>query len=109
MLKKTLTALMAVSALSMALPATAQAGWFSSDKAAHGCHHEKGPREGLRELKLSDTQKQQIREVRREQRESFRVKMNGILTPEQRIIAAKHEAKRKAMREERREHHDDKK
>lgn len=107
MLKKTLFVVMTASALSIAIPA--QAGWFSSDKAAHGCHHEKGPRDGLRELKLSDTQKQQIREVRREQRESFRVKMNVILTPEQRIIAAKHEVKRKAMREERREHHDDKK
>ena len=100
MLKKTLTALMAVSALSMALPATAQAGWFSSDKAAHGCHHEKGPREGMRELKLTDTQKQQMRDIHREQRQAFREKMHTILTPEQREIAAKHEAKRKAHRDE---------
>lgn len=118
MIKKTLTALVAVSALSMTVPATAHAGWFSSgpEKTEQGCKHDKGdqhgPRDemrGMRELKLTDKQKQQVRAIHREQRDSFRKKMDSILTPEQRAIAAKHEAKREAKREERREQYGDKK
>lgn len=118
MLKKTLTALVAASALSMAIPATAQAGWFSSgpEKAEQGCKHEKGdkkgPRDemrGMRELKLTDKQKEQVREIHREQRDTFHKKMDAILTPDQRAIAAKHEAERQEKRDDRREHRDDKK
>lgn len=117
MMKKTLTALIAVSALSMAVPATANAGWFSSspEKTEQGCKHEKrdksprGEMQGMRDLKLTDKQKQQVREIRLEQRDTFHKKMDAILTPEQRAIAAKHEAKRKEMREERRDNREDKK
>ncbi|MEO6698278.1 MAG: hypothetical protein ABIM24_02710 [Paraperlucidibaca sp.] len=110
MMKKTLAALIAASVLTMAVPATAQAGWFSSgsDKTEQGCKHKKGDKglrgdmRGMRELKLTDKQKQQVREIHLEQRATFHQKMDAILTPEQRAIAAKHEAERKAMREERR-------
>ncbi len=112
-MKKTLTALIAASVLSMAIPATAQAAWwnFGGDKAEHKAdhkceHHKKGMRgeeRGLRELKLTDTQKKQIRKIRREQHDSFRLKMNAILTLEQRDIVAKYEAKRAEHREQRSE------
>lgn len=108
-MKKTLTALIAASALSMTMPAISQAAWwnFGGDKAEQKCeHHKKGMRgeeRGLRELKLSDAQKEQIREIRRQQHDAFRLKMNSILTLEQREIVAKHEAKRAERREQRSE------
>ena len=113
MMKKTLTALITASALSLAIPSAAQAAWwnFGGDKAEHKVdhkceHHKKGMRgenRGFRELELSDAQKDKIREIRREQRETFRQKMDAVLTPEQRDIVAKHEAKRAEHREQRAE------
>ena len=102
MMKKTLTALITASALSMAMPATAQAAWWNSsgNKAEHKHEHQKkgtyGERRALRELRLTNLQKKQIHEVRHEHQVSFRLKLNTILTFEQRKAFAKLVAKQRA-------------
>ena len=102
MMKKTLTALITASALSMAMPATAQAAWWNSggNKAEHKHEHQKkgtyGERRVLRELRLTNLQKKQIHEIRHEHQVSFRLKLNTILTFEQRKAFARLVAKQRA-------------